>query len=78
MSGSYLRSYFHSCLIHVVSYENVSTSLQVNIFFGGGGSCILEIMDILPINALQNPARSLLQHNTVETFLHYHTLLSDL
>lgn len=45
---------------------------------GGGGSCILEIMDILPINALQNPARSLLQHNTVETVLHYHTLLSDL
>lgn len=51
---------------------------KLTFFSEGGGSCILEIMDILPIDALQNPARSLLQHNTVETFLHYHTLLSDL
>lgn len=51
---------------------------KLTFFSEGGGLCILEIMDILPIDALQNPARSLLQHNTVETFLHYHTLLSDL
>lgn len=33
------------------------------------------IIDILPINALVNPARSFLQHNRVKTFLHDYALL---